>query len=105
MTAGERRLAQRLQEKLENDYLCWYDVPVGRAWAHPDFIVLHPRRGLLVLEVKDWKLDTVRDANKNSLTHKHFKGACGKCLPSAFHVFCLFLKSIECAGISFRRYR
>ena len=68
MTPGERRFAQRLQEKLEDDYLCWYDVPVGRAWAHPDFIILHPRRGLLVLEVKDWKLDTIRDANKNAFS-------------------------------------
>jgi hypothetical protein len=74
MTPGERRLAQRLQDKLEDDYLCWYDVPVGRTWAHPDFVVLHPRRGLLVLEVKDWKLDTVRDANKNSFTILTDKG-------------------------------
>lgn len=29
MTAGERRLAQRLEDKLDEDYLLWYDVPVG----------------------------------------------------------------------------
>jgi hypothetical protein len=68
MTPGEKRLAQRLQQKLEDDYLCWYDVPVGRKWAHPDFMVLHPRRGLLVLEVKDWKRDTITQATKDSCT-------------------------------------
>ena len=68
MTSGEKRLAHRLQAKLEDDYLCWYDVPVGRKWAHPDFIILHPRRGLLVLEVKDWKRDTIREASKDSFT-------------------------------------
>jgi hypothetical protein len=29
MTQGERRLAERLEEKLDDDYLAWYDVPVG----------------------------------------------------------------------------
>ena len=53
MTRGERRFAERLEAKLESDYLIWYDVPVGRKKRHPDFIVFHPRRGVLVLEVKD----------------------------------------------------
>lgn len=64
MTSGERRFAQRLEDKLEDDYLVWYDVPVGIKQRQPDFVVLHPRRGLLVLEVKDWKLDTLHDLNK-----------------------------------------
>lgn len=59
-TPGERRFGQRLEALLEDDYLCWFNVPIGRRYQHPDFVVLHPRRGLLVLEVKDWKLDTIR---------------------------------------------
>lgn len=74
MTPGEKRLAQRLQAKLEDSYLCWYDVPVGRKWAHPDFVILHPHRGLLVLEVKDWKRETIREANKASFTILTDKG-------------------------------
>lgn len=66
MTTGERRLAERLEQKLGSNYLVWYDVPVGPKRLHPDFIVLHPRRGLLVLEVKDWKLDDIRQAGKLS---------------------------------------
>ena len=65
MTTGERRLGERLEQKLDDDYLIWYDVPVGPKHAHPDFVVLHPRRGLLILEVKDWRLDTIRQANKD----------------------------------------
>ena len=64
MTQGERRTAERLEQKLDDDYLVWYDVPVGPKHAHPDFVVLHPRRGLLILEVKDWRLETVRAASK-----------------------------------------
>ncbi len=67
MTGGERRFAQRLEEKLEDDYLVWYDVPVGTKQRRPDFVILHPRRGLLVLEVKDWKLDTLHDIDRRSV--------------------------------------
>ena len=66
MTQGERRTAERLEQKLDEDYLVWYDVPVGPRHAHPDFVVLHPRRGLLILEVKDWRLETVRTASKQT---------------------------------------
>jgi hypothetical protein len=68
MTAGERRFAQRLESHLEDDYLCWYGVPVGRRNVHPDFLILNPRRGLLVLEVKDWKADTIRSMDRFSVT-------------------------------------
>lgn len=58
MARGERRFARRLEAKLEDDYLLWYDVPVGNSGFHPDFIVMHPRRGILILEVKDCCLGT-----------------------------------------------
>lgn len=64
MTPGERRMAERLEQKLDDDYLVWQDVPVGPKLSHPDFVILHPRRGLLVLEVKDWTLDHVRSADR-----------------------------------------
>jgi len=66
MTSGERRLAERLEQKLDDDYLLWYDVPVGPRHLHPDFVVMHPRRGLLILEVKDWSPKTIQQADKQS---------------------------------------
>jgi Nuclease-related domain len=66
MTSGERRLAERLEQKLDDDYLLWYDVPVGPKQSHPDFVVMHPRRGILILETKDWKLDTIRQASRQA---------------------------------------
>src|SRR3954466_1239457 len=68
MTGGERRFAQRLLDKLEDDYLCWYDVPIGAKNSHPDFVVLNPRRGILIVEVKDWKLETIQKADRTSVT-------------------------------------
>jgi len=66
MTAGERRFAERLERKLDDDYLVWYDVPIGPKQSYPDFVVLHPRRGLLILETKDWKLETIRSASRQA---------------------------------------
>ena len=67
MTGGEKRLARRLEDKLEDDYLVWYDVPIGRGNRHPDFIVFNPRRGLLVLEVKDWRRDNIQAIDRQSV--------------------------------------
>ena len=49
MTSGEKRLAERLQQKLEDDYLLWWDVPIGPLQTRPDFVVIHPRRSALIL--------------------------------------------------------
>ncbi|HET7267405.1 MAG TPA: NERD domain-containing protein/DEAD/DEAH box helicase [Oleiagrimonas sp.] len=68
MTGGEKRVARRLEQKLEDDYLIWYDVPIGLKQRHPDFVIVHPGRGLLVLEVKDWKPDTIRQADRTQFT-------------------------------------
>ncbi len=68
MTPGERRLAQRLDDALEDDYLVWYDVPIGPKQRHPDFLILHPSRGLVVLEVKDWKLNSIEAISPATVT-------------------------------------
>jgi len=73
MTAGEKRVARRLEKLLEDDYLVWYDIPVGKKRRYPDFIILHPSRGLLFLEVKDWKPSTLKKVGKSEvelLTHQ-----------------------------------
>ncbi len=63
---GERRLAERLYRKLEDDYLVWCNTPIGPKGIQPDFIVLHPQRGILILEVKDWHETTVHALDRNS---------------------------------------
>jgi hypothetical protein len=75
MQAGEKRFSERLEQKLEDDYLLWYDVPIGPRQSRPDFVVFHPRRGLLVLEVKDWKPETIAGADKTQFTLITDRGA------------------------------
>jgi hypothetical protein len=67
MTYGERRVAQRLESALGDDCLVWYDIPVGRQYRHPDFVVIDPSLGLIFLEVKDWRCDTLRHADPLSV--------------------------------------
>jgi len=67
MTSGEKRFAQRIKDLLEDDYLCWYDIPLGRQQRYPDFILLHPSRGLLFIEVKDWKPASIKKINKEQV--------------------------------------
>ncbi len=68
MTPGERRFAHRLEDKLDDDYLVWCDVPVGPRQLHPDFLILHPSRGFLILEVKDWRLENIVEFDRISVS-------------------------------------
>ena len=64
---GELRLAERLKDCLEDNAWVWHNIPVGSFGRHPDFVTLHPRQGIVVLEVKDWRLDTIANANSKQV--------------------------------------
>ncbi|EIH5450675.1 TPA: 3'-5' exonuclease [Escherichia coli] len=63
MTAGEKRVASRLEAFMSNECLIWYDIPVGRKNRHPDFVIIDPENGLVFLEVKDWTVHTLHQVN------------------------------------------
>jgi hypothetical protein len=62
---GELRLAERLKEFLEENTYVWHNLPMGPRGRHPDFIAVNPSSGLLILEVKDWRMDTIASSDKN----------------------------------------
>ena len=64
---GELRLAERLKDFLEENAVVWHNLPVGPRNRHPDFIIVHPANGLLVLEVKDWRLESIASADKSNV--------------------------------------
>lgn len=66
-TQGEFRLAERLRDFMEENTWVWINVATGRAARHPDFIIAHPERGLLVLEVKDWRLETIASVTRSDV--------------------------------------
>ncbi len=65
--AGERRLLHQLKRCLEDDYLVWHDVPIGPRARQPDFVILSPRWGVLLLEVKDWRRHTLAGATRDAV--------------------------------------
>lgn len=73
-TPGERRFALRVEEKLDDEYLVWLNVPIGPAQIEPDCLILSPFRGLVALEVKDWKIDSIESFDKHSVSLKTDKG-------------------------------
>lgn len=64
---GELRLAERLKDCLEDNAWVWHNIPVGPFGRHPDFVVLHPQQGIVVLEVKDWHKDTIINATNKQV--------------------------------------
>ncbi len=65
--AGERRVLQQLKRCLEDDYLVWHDIAIGPRARQPDFVILSPRWGVLLLEVKDWKRATLGPATRDAV--------------------------------------
>jgi hypothetical protein len=64
-TPGERKVFVALRDYLPEDYLVYYDIPVkGR---YPDFIIVGPDLGLVVLEVKDWRLDAIAAVTRDGV--------------------------------------
>jgi UvrD-like helicase C-terminal domain/Nuclease-related domain/AAA domain len=71
MTSGEKRLGRILDSHLDDDYIVWYNPLVGECQWEPDFVILHPQRGLLVLEVKDWNIDSIgSDSDRQKIVLK-----------------------------------
>src|SRR5690606_21592846 len=52
----------------------WFDVPVGPKRRQPDFMILHPRRGILILEIKDWKIETLHSMDKTTTVIRGDRG-------------------------------
>ncbi|WP_404406219.1 3'-5' exonuclease [Jeotgalibacillus malaysiensis] len=62
-TAGERLLFRTLKEYLPDDYIVYYEPNVlGR---RPDFVIVGPDLGLVVLEVKDYTKGTLFQLNQD----------------------------------------
>ncbi len=69
-TEGERRVFRFLKEaaRPQKEYICWYEPTIGTSGAEPDFILFSKRRGLLVIEVKDWTAKQIISCNPHQFT-------------------------------------
>lgn len=63
---GEKRLFKILRDELPDDYHVWYEHNIKG--LYPDFIILGPTLGLLIIEVKGWTASQILRAS-----HQTFK--------------------------------
>lgn len=71
-TTGERLLFRTLKEYLPDDYIVYYEPEIlGR---RPDFVILGPDLGLIVLEVKDYTKNTLMHINQDTWMIRSAKG-------------------------------
>ncbi|MEC4818033.1 MAG: nuclease-related domain-containing protein [Scytonema sp. PMC 1069.18] len=68
---GEKKLFSVLQ-KLPDDYIVYYEPIVED--RYPDFVVICPDLGLLVIEVKGWQSKDILSANNNAVRVKERHG-------------------------------
>ncbi len=47
----------------DNDFIGWYEPTIGEQGKEPDFVLFGKQQGLLVLEVKDWLIDQIEEAD------------------------------------------
>lgn len=65
----EREIFDLLKGRLDDEWDFWHEPDLKRSYDdsnpyRPDFILLHPRRGLFVLEVKGWNASSILDVKK-----------------------------------------
>ena len=65
----EREIFDLLKARLSDEWTFWHEPELKRSYDdsnpyRPDFILLHPRSGLFVLEVKGWVVHKIRDVKK-----------------------------------------
>ena len=76
-TEGERQTYQFIEAvaKPDNQLICWYLPDVQG--KEPDFLLFSGKAGLVVLEVKDWNLEQIREASP----HRFLIDIGGKAIP------------------------
>src|SRR5687768_9173833 len=65
VTRGEQKVFASLRDHLPEDYLVYYNIRVKD--RHPDFIVIGPDLGVVILEVKDWRLQTIASTSAHGV--------------------------------------
>lgn len=65
-TAGERLVFRTLKDYLPDDYIVYYEPEIRG--KRPDFIIIGPDLGLLILEVKDYTKNTLYQLDRDEWT-------------------------------------
>jgi hypothetical protein len=74
-TMGERKLFKILETILSNQCIVRYELFLGERDYRPDFTIIDRNRGVLILEVKDWGIDSIVQATADIFKIKGYHGS------------------------------
>lgn len=63
-TVGEKKMFNLLRAFLPDEYIVFYNQPING--HYPDFIVVGPTLGVVILEVKDWESQSIISMNNET---------------------------------------
>lgn len=73
-TAGERKLFDLLK-RLPDDCIVRFEVLLGMRDQRPDYTIIDPRRGVIFVEVKDWGVSSIAQANPEQFFIRGYMGS------------------------------
>ncbi len=62
-TPGEQQLFYYLKETLPNNFIVWYELDAEN--RYPDFVIIGPQTGLIILEIKDWSAEKIQSFDQS----------------------------------------
>ena len=68
LTAGERTFVKRIKriyDDKEHTSFLYIQPRIGQ--LEPDFVLIDPYKGVLIVEVKDWSLDRIAEMNQREV--------------------------------------
>ena len=68
---GEKNLFAALESQLPDTFIVWYEPTIDRLL--PDFVILGPTFGLLILEVKGWFANSIESASHDFFSIRYKK--------------------------------
>lgn len=74
-TAGERKLFDLLHKALADSCVVRYEMLLGERHYRPDYTLVDPERGILVVEVKDWGIEHIVQASSEQFFVRYGGGA------------------------------
>jgi hypothetical protein len=72
-TKGEE-LIFMLFKQLPQECIVWYEVILGTRDRKPDFMILHPEYGIIIVEVKDWDEHSILEVSPRSIRLRSSSG-------------------------------
>ena len=69
VTKGEGKFFASIKNTLDSNCLIYYEMIVGERDRRPDFVIIDRDFGFTIIEVKDWSLDRIVKAEKETVTY------------------------------------